>query len=301
MFGRGALCALVLTVAIICGQRGSCEGQKGSAKNGDQGSAASKANKSREAEAENLIYARVSKERGFSHPNFPYVLHVESIKGRKLQGIQFMRRDKTGKGYDMVGKASEAELRVDLAHQVILVRMRHGGFFFEDEDTEETAGFSDWRVHEVALPPDWRDLVTKSSRTAGKDEPRVSAKAKAFLAEDLFPSKPREEDRKLRLAFGDNCQELKATIKLVLASRGLVLAADTFNIEEDGRLKFTPCSIALFSAGDGDATAPPITTIRSVSAFLQLDRPINTLWALGDRKIVSVELAGGMRVVLNKQ
>jgi len=176
---------------------------------------------------------------------------------------------------------------------VILVTMRHGGFIRLHEDTTVC---SELNTFEVALPPDWRTIVKESP---SKDEPPLSAKGKAFLARELFPPRFSETDKKLRLAFGDDCPELRSYFKLDVGSRGLVLTADDFHLEPDGRVKLTRCSIALFATGGGGADAPPITTIRSDSAFLKLDRPINWLHELGKRKIVSVEVAGGLHVTVD--
>src|SRR5437899_8853639 len=83
MFRTGALCAFLVTVALFCGQEGNCKEAKGSASDRDHGGADSKAEKSQGGDLEKLIYARLSKDRCFSHPKFPYVLHVESVQGRK--------------------------------------------------------------------------------------------------------------------------------------------------------------------------------------------------------------------------
>ena len=66
----------------------------------------------------------------------------------------------------------------------------------------------------------------------------------SVLAITFFRSES-ETIRKLRLAFGPGCAELKRTIKVNLASKGLVLAADQCDTDlPDGRIKLTPFSAA---------------------------------------------------------
>lgn len=74
---------------------------------------------------EELLYTMLRKDGFIKHPNINVEIHVKSIQGRKLQDVIFKRKSADGNGFDVVAIAKEAELRVDLAHKLILVDMRH--------------------------------------------------------------------------------------------------------------------------------------------------------------------------------
>jgi hypothetical protein len=107
-----------------------------------------------------------------------------------------------------------------------------------------------------------------------------------------LPVEPPENaiDGKLRLAFGNDCKELKMMIKLDLRRKGWGLAADQFDPEPDGRIKLTPFSAFIMGKRKGEDNIPEIHTVRCDEAYLTLDKPINNMAELGSRKIVEVEL-----------
>jgi hypothetical protein len=107
-------------------------------------------------------------------------------------------------------------------------------------------------------------------------------------AEPVNPPPPRKNqvDQKLRMAFGEDCRELKRAIKLEVRAHGIVLTADQFVIEKDGRVLLKPFSIALFGKSVGPDGTPEINTIRSDEAYLTFDRPVNSPAEIGSRRIV---------------
>ncbi len=108
-----------------------------------------------------------------------------------------------------------------------------------------------------------------------------------------------ETERKLKWAFGAESEEAKRPIKLDLRSRRLLLAANEFEIvKEDGRVKLSPFSAALFSDHKGDDTFPEINTVQSEVAYLTLDQPVTNMAELSTRKIVAIELSGNDGVTL---
>lgn len=122
-------------------------------------------------------------------------------------------------------------------------------------------------------------------------------------------------DKKLQMAFGEDCEETRRTIKLEVRAKGVVLAADEFGIEPDGRVKLKPFSIALFSKPKKPGGQPEINTVRSDIAYLTFDQPIANAHDMGNRKIVGGELvcqvlqdgaesqrrgAGGVRITNNR-
>jgi hypothetical protein len=91
-------------------------------------------------------------ERGtFSHPQLPYVMSVKGVQGKKLLDPVFERKDAHGQT-DVVAKAREAELRVDMPGKLILIHMKHGVARSCTDGSQ--ADFQD-RIFEVPLPPNF--------------------------------------------------------------------------------------------------------------------------------------------------
>ena len=84
-------------------------------------------------------------------------------------------------------------------------------------------------------------------------------------------------DQKIKLAFGEGCPELVRPIRLEMHNKGMVLAADQFQIEQDGRVCLTPLSVGLFGKPKLNQKTPEINTLRSQVAYLTFDRPVSNL------------------------
>ncbi len=110
-----------------------------------------------------------------------------------------------------------------------------------------------------------------------------------------------DEDRKLAQSFGEDCDEVKRAIKILVSSRGLVLAANDFKIQDDGRVKLWPFSVAIFSKDKGDHRYPEINTVRSDEAYLTFDQPISSPTEMTNRKIVAGELRGSITITNNRR
>jgi lipopolysaccharide export system permease protein len=76
-------------------------------------------------DVEELIYALLRRDGCIRHLKLDYEINVKSMDGRKLYDVIFKRRAASGKGFDAVAFAKEAELHVDLANRQILITMRH--------------------------------------------------------------------------------------------------------------------------------------------------------------------------------
>jgi lipopolysaccharide export system protein LptA len=111
---------------------------------------------------------------------------------------------------------------------------------------------------------------------------------------EFQPRQPPELDRKLKMAFGGECPEQKRAIKLERRDKGLLLAADNFSIEPDGRVKFSPFSLVLFGK-EADNHFPEINTIQSDIAYVRFDQRVNNIQELASRKIVGAELVGDVQ------
>ena len=113
---------------------------------------------------------------------------------------------------------------------------------------------------------------------------------------NAFPQPPEPSaNARLRLAFGDNSQEVKQRkFKLEVEPRGLVVAAEEVTIESDGRVKFVPFSVAVFSkekpGEKGENSFPDITTVQADVAYLTFDKPLRSITDWGSRKITGGQL-----------
>jgi hypothetical protein len=108
-------------------------------------------------------------------------------------------------------------------------------------------------------------------------------------------------EKKLTLAYGRDCPELKWPIKLMLNTKGLVMAAKDF-VFVNGRVKLTPFSLAIFGKKKGPAeTFPEINTVRSDEAFITFDRPVTGPTEMGGRKIIAGELHGTITMTNNRR
>jgi hypothetical protein len=106
-------------------------------------------------------------------------------------------------------------------------------------------------------------------------------------------------DKMLRMAFGEECDEVKKRkIKIELQSRGMVLATQDVEIIEGGRVKLSPFSLAIFRKAAGNW--PEINTIKSNEAVIRFDRPVSSLAEMSNRKIVAGTLKGDIYVINNR-
>jgi lipopolysaccharide export system protein LptA len=132
------------------------------------------------------------------------------------------------------------------------------------------------------LPPLPEEYLQRLDDQRGPDEPR-KPKSSALQS-------------KLRQAFGAECKEVNCPIKLELHAKRFVLAADTFTIEQDGRVYLQPLSLAQFGAEKGDGRPVEINTLCARQAYLTFDRPVTNLSELSNRKIVAAELFDQIQV-----
>jgi hypothetical protein len=87
-----------------------------------------------------------------------------------------------------------------------------------------------------------------------------------------FDPSETEIDRKLRMAFGKDCAQIKKKFKFEIRKKGMVVAASDFSFKErDGRVKLEDFSIAIFRddiTGHGEGNWPEINTVISDHGFL---------------------------------
>lgn len=93
---------------------------------------------------------------------------------------------------------------------------------------------------------------------------------------------------KLQMAFGPGCPENGYTIKIEMRAKGIVLAANDFGIDPEGRVRLKPFSLATFR--DHPGQLPEINTVHCDVAYLEFDRPVKSVSEIGTRRIVGFQL-----------
>jgi lipopolysaccharide export system permease protein len=101
-------------------------------------------------DAEELIYSMLNKQKMISHPQTPYAMYVNAVRGRRLIDPVIHRKDSHG-NIDTVITAQEAELRVDMPHKMLRVHMKNGVASGQDG----LRAYFQQRIVEVPLPKDW--------------------------------------------------------------------------------------------------------------------------------------------------
>jgi lipopolysaccharide export system protein LptA len=117
-----------------------------------------------------------------------------------------------------------------------------------------------------------------------------------------LPQSENSANAKLRSAFGVDCKEIKDfKIKLELQKKGMVLAAGDFKIDPEGKLLLFPFSLAIFGKSNAGAQEPEINTVQSDTALLTLDKPVNNVMEMANRKIIGAELVGNIYLINNRR
>jgi lipopolysaccharide export system permease protein len=157
---------------------------------------------------EELLYTMLKRDRCIVQPRLSYVMFVRGVQGRKLQDAVFKRRAPRKKAdpngpvkYDIIAKAKEAEIRVDLPRRQILVHMNQ--CYVLNNDGKDV-GFFENKVWNVELPEDfgvdrklrasdltWEELLDRKVKLAKEEEwyeaqiATTLAKTNFFKPEDL--------------------------------------------------------------------------------------------------------------------
>jgi lipopolysaccharide export system protein LptA len=135
------------------------------------------------------------------------------------------------------------------------------------------------------LPEEYGPIVLEGSPEPSISEPREN-----------------EADKKLRIAFGPDCDEVtKRNIKVELQSRGMVFAAENMKFD-NGRVKFDKFSLAIFGKQHAGERGQEINTVTCNEATLTFDKPVNNIAEMGSnaRKITGAELSGDIYIINNR-
>ena len=154
-------------------------------------------------DAEELLYSVLKKQHMISHSQMPYSMFVKEVQGKKLVNVVIKRKDAKNK-VEFVAHAREAELRVDMARRLLLVRLRNS--VASGEDGSQGA-ISD-RMVELALPEvaaghrrprdlTWQELLARRAEleeTIRQDEQAISAATATLLLQDVPLDLPKHKN-----------------------------------------------------------------------------------------------------------
>ncbi len=156
-------------------------------------------------EVEEGLYAILKKDREINRPDLNYVIAVRQVQGRRLIDALFFKRREGQTDYDVIAKAREAELKVDLPAKQIHVVMRH--FVGLSEDGNTRAIVDEEKVWTVALPPidtqrkrrsrehTWEQLLARIDEVAVEIQKKVDEIADVET-QDHLPSSQKAEHLK---------------------------------------------------------------------------------------------------------
>jgi lipopolysaccharide export system permease protein len=145
-------------------------------------------------DAEEYLYAILKKDRCINLPNVPYKIWVQHVQGRRLEDALFKRKAPKGDGYDVIARAKEAELRVDLPNKQVLVHMR--GCTLQDENGKNQGYFRN-QTWTVPLPQNFGAVADPKPRGMSypalfiqRDKVRDTLAEKAAEIEELQTHPP---------------------------------------------------------------------------------------------------------------
>lgn len=126
---------------------------------------------------EEFMYGKLKHDGEFAIPKVNYQIQVKRVQGRKLLDAEFRRCDPTGIHYDIIVRAREAELHVDLKKKQILVQMKN----CEVINNTDVSGHFDQKDWPIDIPEEfinpvknrpcdmtWQEMRQRSSELEGK-------------------------------------------------------------------------------------------------------------------------------------
>ena len=111
-------------------------------------------------DAEELMYSMLKKNNSISHSSMPYSMFVSGVKGKRLLNPVFKHRNKAGE-IDGVVQARDGDLRVDVAHKLLLVKMHHCTGTSSDDGSRVDFEEHEWKLD---LPDDWIKMKDRRAR-----------------------------------------------------------------------------------------------------------------------------------------
>ncbi len=177
-------------------------------------------------DVEEVLYAMLRRNNQITFPHVDYSMYVQSVQGRRLLNPRFKRRDTKG-DTDVVVVAREAELKVDLRNQLILVHMRFGEVLSKDGSTVQ---FDD-RFFDVPLPGEllggnytrprdmtWQELFKEHDKMI-EEERKASKEVETAEHGVAAVSSPTEEQFAQRKALQNKLKNIQMMIKAIVAEK----------------------------------------------------------------------------------
>jgi lipopolysaccharide export system permease protein len=138
------------------------------------------------SDAEEVLYSMLRRQGMINYSQLPYAMFVKSVQGKKLINPVFKRRAPKGE-VDFVAHAREAELRVDLTKNLLMIHMRYGVVTSVPKEGEKSATTTDFteQKFDVELPSSfmkndvrardmtWQELTEERDRLTEKLEATV--------------------------------------------------------------------------------------------------------------------------------
>jgi len=98
---------------------------------------------------EEFLYSMLKADRCINHPKMNYAIWVRQLQGRRLLDATIKRRDPKSGRYDLVARAKEAEIRVDVRNQKMVMHMRQVEVYSVGS---QTRAYSEVQMWEEKLP-----------------------------------------------------------------------------------------------------------------------------------------------------
>jgi lipopolysaccharide export system permease protein len=151
-------------------------------------------------DVEEFLYSMLKREGQVVHPKLNIEIYVNKIQGRRLLDAQFMRKGPDKQHYDMIARAREANLSVNLAQHQILIHMYDCTITSDNRDS----GFFKDKIWPVDLPPDfsqptkvrtndmtWQEMIRERAKLVDEMEAikQDIAEHQAPLALQMDPTK----------------------------------------------------------------------------------------------------------------
>jgi lipopolysaccharide export system permease protein len=102
-------------------------------------------------DVEEFLYSMLKRDGAVVHPKLNIEIYVNKVQGKRLIDAQFMRKGPDGKHFDMIARAREARLSVNLAQHQLLIHMYDCIITGDDGQT----GFLKDKIWPIDLPPDF--------------------------------------------------------------------------------------------------------------------------------------------------
>ncbi len=158
-------------------------------------------------DAEELLYSLLSRHGMINNTQLPYAMFVRGVQGRKLLDPVIKRKKPNGQ-IDLVAHAREADLRVDMNRNLLIIHMRFGvvtgeadavGDFQEKNFEVELPSLDGSRKHNTnTRDMTWRELDEKRGKVE-QELAETQERITVLSTQALEPTAPRDLGFQLKL------------------------------------------------------------------------------------------------------